>query len=66
MKWAIGWQADAMVILCQQKDDTEMTVVRTHEWEQHKPISVMMKAHAERDVRLAELRPFDDRCSKRY
>ena len=46
MKWAIGWQADAMVnsFIAQKDLDTEMTVVRNeYEMGENKPISVMMK-----------------------
>lgn len=46
MKWAIGWQADAMVnsFIAQKDLDTEMTVVRNeYEMGENKPLSVMMK-----------------------
>ena len=46
MKWALGWQADAMVnsFIAQKDLDTEMTVVRNeYEMGENKPISVMMK-----------------------
>ncbi|WP_443744340.1 M16 family metallopeptidase [Sutterella sp.] len=46
MKWALGWQADAMVnsFIAQKDLDTEMTVVRNeYEMGENKPLSVMMK-----------------------
>ena len=46
MKWALGWQADAMVnsFIAQKDLDTEMTVVRNeYEMGENKPVSVMMK-----------------------
>lgn len=46
MKWALGWQADAMVnsFIAKKDLDTEMTVVRNeYEMGENKPISVMMK-----------------------
>lgn len=46
MRWALGWQADAMVnsFIAQKDLDTEMTVVRNeYEMGENQPISVMMK-----------------------
>lgn len=46
MKWALGWQADAMVNsnIARSDLDTEMTVVRNeYEMGENKPISVMLK-----------------------
>ena len=46
MRWALGWQADAMVnsFIAQKDLDTEMTVVRNeYEMGENKPLSVMMK-----------------------
>lgn len=46
MKWALGWQADAMTnsFIARKDLDTEMTVVRNeYEMGENKPISVMLK-----------------------
>lgn len=46
MRWALGWQADAMVnsFIAQKDLDTEMTVVRNEfEMGENKPMSVMLK-----------------------
>lgn len=46
MKWALGWQADAMTnsFIAQKDLDTEMTVVRNEfEMGENKPVSVMLK-----------------------
>ena len=46
MKWALGWQADAMVnsFIAQKDLDTEMTVVRNeYEMGENRPTSVLLK-----------------------
>lgn len=46
MKWALGWQADAMInsFIAQKDLDTEMTVVRNeYEMGENRPVSVLMK-----------------------